>query len=196
MKNNIIKYLVCTGMALGFAASVQAISITGGLHMTGVSTLDNQNLGLATKATAFASVLTQPLTATGSYAGIGTDSVTFKPFSWNPSSAPIAALWKFTDLGTTWVYQFDLGTITGVTQNSSFLNISGTGNLTITGAGSPYTTTLGAWTFTISNPGGGNSQSFNFGFDSANNALPDGGMTVMLLGAALSGLALIRRKLA
>jgi hypothetical protein len=32
--------------------------------------------------------------------------------------------------------------------------------------------------------------------DTAATGVPDGGMTVMLLGAALSGLALIRRKLA
>jgi len=39
-------------------------------------------------------------------------------------------------------------------------------------------------------------ESFTFQTTSAANNVPDGGMTVLLLGAALSGLALIRRKLA
>lgn len=183
-------------MALGLAGTLQANQITGGLHMTGVATLDNADLGSATQATAFAGVTTQPLTASGSYFGILQDTVTFKPFSWNPSSAPINTLWSFADAGTGWTYTFDLATLSVASQSSSFLNITGDGTLNITGSGSPYTATSGSWSFTISNPGGASNSTFNFGFDSANNALPDGGTTVLLLGAALSGLALIRRKLA
>jgi VPDSG-CTERM motif len=71
--------------------------------------------------------------------------------------------------------------------------------LNITGTGPAYDATAGFWTFTISNAGGGNHDNFAFTF--ANNQttvipnVPDGGMTVVLLGAALSGLCLFRKKM-
>jgi hypothetical protein len=189
------KILLSGVLALGMAASAHATSITGGLHMTGVANLDNTMLGSATKVNSFAAVVTQPLTATGSYFGIGADAVTFAPFQWNPAVTPVNPLWSFVDAGTTWTYQFNLATMSVASQDNSFLNITGTGTLTITGAGSPYSTTFGSWSFTISNPGGAPNPTFNFGFDSANNALPDGGMTVGMLGIALTGLGLARRKI-
>jgi hypothetical protein len=53
-----------------------------------------------------------------------------------------------------------------------------------------FTDTPGTWIFSGNQSGG------TLSFSTSNGNVPDGGMTVMLLGAALSGLALIRRKLA
>jgi hypothetical protein len=50
--------------------------------------------------------------------------------------------------------------------------------------------TPGTWTVTLTQSGA----SFAFGSTAAPN-VPDGGMTLMLLGSALTGLALIRRKI-
>jgi hypothetical protein len=99
-------------------------------------------------------------------------------------------IWRF-DIGST-AYWFDLGSIQSVSQGydvhgNSFLDIVGMGTLDVTGSDP----TAGSYTLTA------NSASASFSFSSSNGAqVPDGGMTVMLLGAALSGLALIRRKLA
>jgi hypothetical protein len=191
----LLKSAALMSAVLGLVGSVQAIPISGGLHMVGGASLDSANLGSATKANSFTSVAALAFTGTGSYGGLApADPVTFKPFGWNPSTAPVLALWKFTDPNTGFTYSFDLATVSVASQSDTFLNLQGTGTLWITGPGSLYDPTFGNWTFTISNPSGASSASF--GFDSAVAAVPDGGTTVILLGAALSSLAMIRRKLA
>jgi hypothetical protein len=70
------------------------------------------------------------------------------------------------------------------------LELTGTGMFSIIG-GNPNDNTLGTWQLGFGESGA----SFTFQSTAA-TGVPDGGMTVMLLGAALSGLALIRRKLA
>ena len=74
--------------------------------------------------------------------------------------------------------------------------MTGSGTVSITGAGSPFETTAANWSFTITDTSGGSSGSFIFGFAQSDTAVPDGGITVALLGAALTGLSLIKRKLA
>jgi hypothetical protein len=88
------------------------------------------------------------------------------------------------------IYDFDLLTATGIYQNGS-LDLSGTGTLQITGDQD----TAGTWTLDVN--GGGDGDSFNF---DANNevpaiSVPDGSSTVMYLGASLTGIGLLRRKL-
>lgn len=177
------------------AASTQAIPITGSVDMSGTATLDSTLLGSAGSATAFTGVTVGGV-PTGSYAGTFGDSVTWKAFGWNPSTAPVTSLWSYHDIVTGFTYTFDLASVTVKSQDNTFLNLLGTGTLNITGVGSPYDATSGSWSFTISNPDGGAHANFAFTFANSQTAvLPDGGATVMLLGAALSGLALIRRKL-
>jgi hypothetical protein len=89
-------------------------------------------------------------------------------------------------------YEFDLNSVGVVTQNNTFLNLLGSGTLKATG----FTDTTGSWSFTISNPTGDPHATFAFTFaNSQTAAVPDGGMTAMLLGGALSVLAFIRRKI-
>jgi hypothetical protein len=53
-----------------------------------------------------------------------------------------------------------------------------------------------SWSFTSQDPASGsNPTSWSFSA-SANSVVPDGGATVILLGIALSGVALLRKKLA
>lgn len=191
-----IKTLGLTLAAVGvMAITAQAIPITGTVRMSGDVTLDTQNLATADAATAFAAV-TVVGSPTLAYSGTAGSSVTWKPFSWDPSSAPVNDLWSF--ISGLWTYTFDLASITTFSQNSSFLNMSGTGTVDITGPGSPYTTTAANWTFQITDSSGATAGSFVFGFSDSNTAVPsvpDGGMTVAMLGLALSGLGLMRRKL-
>ena len=190
MKSNILKYVACAAVTLGLAATVQAVQITGTVRMSGDVTLDTTSLATANNATAFAAV-TVVGSPTGSFAGTGGAVVTWKPFGWNPSTAPVPTLWTYIS-GLT--YSFDLGTITGFTRtDATLLFVQGTGTVRITG----FDPTAANWTFTITDSSAGTAGDFVFGFADSNTAVvPDGGATVMLLGAALSGLALIRRKLA
>ena len=178
-------------MALGLAATVQAIPITGVVDMSGTATLDSTTLGSATKATGFSAV-TIGGAPTGNYAGTFGTAVSWAAFGWTPFVAPAPQpLWSFVSAGKT--FTFNLTSATVVSQNNSFLNLLGAGTLTETG----FDNTSGSWSFTISNAGGAAHPDFSFTFANSQTAsVPDGGLTVALLGAALSGLALIRRKLA
>jgi hypothetical protein len=108
-------------------------------------------------------------------------------------------LWSFTDATTGFTYTFDLISDTISSQSSFFLNLLGTGTLSITGAGSTYSPTSGSWSFTVSNPTGGPHADFNFTFANSQTgvpSVPDGGATAMLLGVGLTSVALFRKKLA
>ena len=174
------------------AQGVQANTINGSIDIIGSAQLDNNNLGLAKEVVSFGNnVQVNDFTQTGAFVGTDGDSVTMTPFAWNPSSTPVDPLWTFTQ--GAWTYSFDLASLTVVSQSSTFLNITGLGSLDITGTGSPYTPTDGQWTFTISRSK--TSDNFNFGFDSTTSSVPDGGATVALLGSAMVGLSMLRRKI-
>jgi hypothetical protein len=172
---------------------VQAIMINGSIDMSGTATLNNNLLGSATAATAFSAV-TVGGTPTGAFSGTVGDSATWSAFSW-PSSTTVAPLWVFTDAGTGWTYSFNLDNVAVKSQDNEFLNLTGNGVLSIIGAGSPYDSTTGAWSFTISNPGGGAHANFDFTFANSQTAVPDGGATIALLGVGLLGLGALRRKI-
>ena len=191
MKSNIIKYLAATAAAIGMVASVQATAITGTIRMNGDVVLDQQDLATATAATGFSGV-TVSGSPTGSFTGTGGAAVTWAPFAWNPTTLPVGALWTFMSGGNT--YSFDLTSISGYSQDSTVLVVTGAGTVSISGGA--YDPTPANWSFTVTDTSGGTGGSFTFGFADSNTAVPDGGATAMLMGAALTGLALIRRKLA
>lgn len=182
MKKNL---LVMAGVvsAMALATAVQAMPIPAGseIDMSGTATLNNQYLGSATAVTGFSAV-TVGGTPTGVFSGVtaGT-SVSWNPFGWNPATTPVTPLWSFG------AYSFDLSSVTVVSQSNSYLNLAGSGVLNATG----YDPTQGSWSFTISNAGGGAHQTLNFTFANSQVSVPDGGMTVMMLGMALCGLALL-----
>jgi hypothetical protein len=191
MKRNLLKYFAVSAAALMAAGlmTVQATGISGEVDMSGTVTLNNTSLGSASAATAFSSV-TVGGAPTGNYAGTFGSSVTWSGFSW-PSVVTVSPLWTFISGGNT--FSFDLSSVAVVTQNNTFLNLLGSGTLKETG----FANTSGSWSFTISNPTGGSHADFMFTFaNSQTAAVPDGGTTVILLGAAISGLALLRKKIA
>ena len=187
MKN---KLFIIAGAILAMAATAHATKITGNIDMGGTATLDSQLLGSATKVTSFSSVRTGDGTGTGTFAGLDDLAVTWNAFGWNPSTTPVNPLWTFNNAGIT--YTLVLNNVSVDSQDNSFLNLLGSGVLSATG----YEDTAASWSFTISNSGGGSHANFKFTFaNSQTAAVPDGGTTVMLLGAGLSCLGLIRRKL-
>ncbi len=190
-----IKIAVPVAMGL-IALNASAIPISGTVRMSGDVTLDTQSLNTATKAS-FVNPAGSVSAGTGSYLGTAGASVNFANFTFFPlasQSTPVNPLWSFVSGGLT--YSFNLANINNVSLNDdTFLTMTGSGTVTITGPGSPFDTTAANWSFTITDTSGGSSGSFIFGFAQSDTAVPDGGMTVMLLGAALTGLSLIKRKL-
>jgi hypothetical protein len=192
MKN---KLKVLTGLAAGGMAvallcqQAQATPISGTIDMSGDVTLNSESLATATAATSFSAVSVS--SGTASFAGTSGAPVTFNPFTFGSvGSENVSPLWSFTVDSA--AYSFNLADISSIDATTTFLQIVGGGIVNVGGD-----MQAANWTFTITDSSGGNSGSFIFGFADSNTAIgvPDGGTTVILLGATLSGLCLIRKKL-
>jgi hypothetical protein len=184
MKN---KWIMIAGVITAMAVtSVQAIPITGGISLAGTYTTDTGNLNTADAFTSFSQVYVANVA--GSFLGAGITmyspgSVVMSIFSFNPfPAAGVPTLWK-TVAGT--FASFTLSSPISIVQGNDALTLRGVGTLNLTG----YDATPGNWIFTANQAGG------SFSFSSSNGSVPDGGSTAMLLGAALSAVALLRKKL-
>ena len=196
MKSNIRKCVASVALAMGMSLTMQAASITGGISLAGGPIgVNSGDLATGTAVTSFGVVHVSNVNGDFTPAVAGTLVTTTTGFTFLPGLSPSPALnvWSFAVGGNT--YSFDLGVINNVSQGvmangTHFLNISGSGTLHITG----FTDTPGSYIFTA------NSAAETFSFSSSNGAqppsVPDGGTTAILMGVALSGLALLRRKLA
>ncbi|MGC9942565.1 MAG: hypothetical protein ABSE48_12070 [Verrucomicrobiota bacterium] len=191
---NIFKAL--SGFTAGVATiavlcqQAQAGPISGTINMSGDVTFNTTSLATATDVESLAAVSVS--SGTQSFIGTGGAPVTFNPFSFSSTGTEnVSPLWSFTVAGT--AYSFDLADINTIDASATFLEIIGSG---IVNVGTSSQTAN--WTFTVTDSSGGNSGQFTFGFANSNTAIgvPDGGTTVILLGATLSGICLLRKKLA
>ena len=194
MKSNILKYMVSATLAVGMVSAVQAIPITGSIGFTGAFVQiggTSGNLGTAVSFTILNTVA-NPITihdATGAFVGAGAPIV-FAPsvgVNGNAPSLVNAQLWSVLNGLTTY-------SLTVTTEGQTFtsgiqLNLAGNG---ILHDGNAADDTAGVWQIGF----GVSGNSFTWQSTSSTSSVPDGGATVMLLGAAFSGLALLRRKLA
>jgi hypothetical protein len=128
---------------------------------------------------------------------VGSASGSFAPFvavndpvsivkPWSFVSGPISAFWTVDG------FTFDLTSSSIFAQGGSPATVSVTGSGTISGNG--FTATTGTWAFSTQDPSA--QALFTFSAAAGGQGLPDGGTTAILLGAALSALGLLRRKLA
>ena len=170
-------------VAAGFALSAQAIPITGQLNITGSGTYDHP-IGTATKITMIDDVLTGKGN-TGSFAGIPAMAPVTMQMSYvfNPSTS-------YDPLWSVGLFTFSLTSSHIEFQSSAGLLISGTG--TIFGPVG-FDPTPGTWSFSQQ---AGIGTTLTFSATTFSNQVPDGGMTVTLLGAGLVGLAAFRAKFA
>jgi len=192
--------MACAAMALGLAATVQAAQINGSIGFTGAYTQNDGTPGnlLTSTSMHIGAVAITPGSVTGDLLG---GSINGFPSTIYVNGG-IAA--NFPNIGSTgnelWAvftgskqYSF---WVTSETQDSlsttTQLNLSGIGYFS---DGIAADNTYGTWQLGFGQSGTPPIASFTFQTTSATN-VPDGGTTVALLGAALSGLALIRRKLA
>ncbi len=190
----ILAAVAAAALTLGSAQAAHiGTAITGDIDFAGQAFFDTNSLATATSVMNFRSSgefdnSADVTKATGEFADfVSTGDIASFPnvYTFNSPTSPLWTVGGFT---------FNLTSSTVVLQNSNFLTIKGTGILT----GNGYAATPGTWAFTSQQADGTSQDSFSF---SANTAavpgqVPDGGTTVALLGAALVGVAALRRKLA
>jgi VPDSG-CTERM motif len=180
------KWMITTAVAalLGFSATVQAVPIAGSIGVSGTYTLNGANLA---SSTSLAITSTSLGSALGSFSG---GALTFfaTPIGVNGAVGNLvnATLWTL-KAGST-IYTFTVTSEAQGATSPSSLALSGSGTVTDNVSGAD--TSFGAWQLNFGAIGG----SFTWQNTSGTN-VPDGGTTVLLLGAAFSGLGLLRRKL-
>lgn len=182
--------------ALACVAIANADPITGNIGFDGTATVNggaNVQLSAVTTISSITATVDDG-TQGGSYSSVpgGTLSpvVTFgTPITGIPSTPSLSGpLWSFTS--GAWTYSFDVSTISVTLQNANFLDLQGSGIAYITGAGSPYTATVGDWTLDLTSANGNRAVSFSFGANTAIPAVPDSGMTALLIGLGMGGIGL------
>src|SRR3984957_13491108 len=160
--------ILATGAAM-LAGQAAFANFTGAIDFDGGATID---AGL-TKFTSISATVEGGVDApTGAYARVPVNTApTVADFTFIPAPVSITPLWTF-PLGTT-TYSFDATSVTVVPVGPS-LRIFGSGIASITGLG----TQAGFYTITIGTSG----DNFTFGSTAATTGVPDGGLTVSMLG--------------
>ena len=168
-------------IASGFALSAQATLITGMLNIGGTAVYDHP-IGSATMVKMFVNAHAEGENS-GDFAGIAenTPIAMTSPYIFNPST-PTPNLWSVAG------FTFDLSSSTIITQSVNGILIVGTGTI----SGNGFDPTPGEWSFS-QQKGSGTRLSFSA---TTETPLPDGGMSLTLLGAGLVGLAAFRAKFA
>jgi hypothetical protein len=206
MKNltNAIRTILATGLVGSglFCQHAQATTINGTITFNGTltaqilngGTIDGINWGPPANTVS---------TVDGDYSSvpIGT-STTFTNFQWNSSTLAITSPsitpfveWTFTIGSTTYDFILDTPLTTGTITHTKVgrtnvwsVNVLGSGTAQITG----FEDTVGV--FTVSGTGNAAHLSFDASGIADGDPVPDGGSAVALLGIALTGLEILRRK--
>jgi VPDSG-CTERM motif len=171
--------------ALALTSAANAAYIDGKIDFGFLATLDAPNLSTATQVSNWDFVIATLVSGDFSaYVPQFSSPTTFTD-PWSFASGPVTPLWQIGG------FTFDLTSSSVVTQNSTFLNVVGSGFV----SGNSFDVTPGTWSFTITNEGGGVGNAFSF-VSSTSTSVPDGGTTFVLLGLSLLGLHGARRKFA
>ena len=189
MKNTFLKYMASVAVGVGMIVTAQATPFTGGISMFGDYSPDNHDLTLANKITISDAYVGLGAGArAGTFLAVAPGAVVsmWSPLFVDPAVVPAGYLWTVPAGADT--FYFKLNNLVTHDVSASSLTVYGQGWLT--SKSGTYGPTMGSYVLTLNSLGG------TFTFSSSNGALPDGGTTAILLGAALSGLALLRRKLA
>jgi hypothetical protein len=186
MKLYKILLAIVAAASVGLLSSAQATPITGMLNIGGTATFDTTSLATAHSAT-FSDALVLGGNS-GDFAGfaVGTP-VVMASYTFDPSTIT-NGLWSVNG------FTFNLtSSVVQLPRSATFLSVSGTGIIT----GPPgFDPTAGTWAFTSQNSSGRPHDTFSFSANTEGGAVPDGGMTLALLGTGLMGLAAFRAKFA
>jgi hypothetical protein len=174
-----------------FSQQAEAVQIQGNINFAGSVRFDTSSLATASRvitwkdANGNAGFSSVTAGSTDDFSGIaaGTQATMAPTWIFNPST-PTPGLWSVGG------FTFDLLSSTVVTQNATFLNITGTGII----SGNGFDPTAGTWAFSVQSAGGKTLTEFSFSANNNAQGVPDGGSAVALLGISLTGIEVLRRK--
>jgi hypothetical protein len=187
MKNKCFKMTAAVAAAVCIGGIAQAVPINGDITFVGGAQLNSSSAGTATEVLAWTGSggVGSPtvLTDDGSFAGIAANTAATFTAPWSFNSGPLANLW------TVGGFTFNLISSSIFSQggNPAGVIVDGTGTV----SGNGFTPTTLSWSFSASDPSAGTPPTFSF--QAAAGSVPDGGTTVMLLGAGLLALGLCRK---
>lgn len=166
---------------MAFTSTIQAVPLTGNIGFSGSATLNSSDANTATQ------VVSWGTNAIDSRSGVFVGFVTIGDVvalvsPWNFTSGAVANFWQVDG------FAFNLAS-SSATIGGGFINVVLAG--TVSGHG--YDPTAFTGSFQVANPSANGATVFTTRLSFA--SVPDGGTTILLLGAAFSGLALIKRKL-
>jgi VPDSG-CTERM motif len=170
-----------------FSQQAQANTISGTINFAGSARFDTNSLATATTVVTWINTHSEAGN-TGDFASIpmNTPAAFTAPWVFDSGGGiggPHPGLWSISG------FSFDLLSSTVTFRSSSALIIEGIGIV----SGNGFDPTLMQWSFTTQSAGGRTQATFSF---SANGvAIPDGGSAVALLGLALTGIEVLRRRL-
>jgi len=181
MKKTLYSFAGASLLTLVLVTHAIAIPITGSISFNGTPNFNILPISAATAITSYDSAWVAVGQQTGLYTAVpNLFPVTFSPFTFSPATQAINPLWTFMYGDLTYSFRT---TSTEADYNAALhiWNFGGNGVLHITG----FDDTVGAWNFSTGQIG----QSFYFGSAAAAApTVPDGGMTVSLLGLGLIGM--------
>jgi hypothetical protein len=184
---NILKLAAVAAVAFALTQTVQAVPVTGSIGFTGGVTIDKSSMGSATEVTSWVSPIV--LGTSGSFATVPNFTPTTFSGVWQFASGPIASFWS--------VGGFTFNLVSSYVVSQGF-GAGGLGYVVVNGSGmvsgNGYSSTYMSWSFTSQDPKSSSSPD-TWTFSASANTVPDGGATVILLGIALSGAALLRKRL-
>jgi VPDSG-CTERM motif len=173
-------------------ASVQANPISGSISMGGELNLDSSSFSSATQVTSWP--LVYVVADSGSFSSVAPLSlVSMSSSPWIFSPAPGVALNNLWSVGG---FTFSFASDT-VTASGPFLDISGTGTISDTSNDSSSF----VWNLSLEQPTTGGPTEFTFsagtqaGGGGGTGEVPDGGLTLAMLGIAFAGIEIFRRRL-
>jgi hypothetical protein len=192
MKNTLLT-LVGAAAILALAQTTQAVPIAGSIGFSGAVQLNTGDVTTATTAVNWFGTQITPFSTSGAFltefGSVGGQAVTVAS-PWNFSlGGAVANFWQ---VGSAPQFTFNLissSSLIQVISGTTFLNVFLSGTVSAIG----FDTTAFTGSFQVANPPANGITTFTERLSF--NSVPDGGTTVMLLGAALSGMALIKRKL-
>ena len=191
---NIIKLAGVMAVLLAWSQTIQATTLNGAIGFTGGVTYDTSSAATASQVTSWitpvANLVSGDFKTPAPFAITPGTAATFTSSIWNFNTvAPMNNFWSvggftFKLLSS---YVVSQGGTAGL---NGYVAVAGTGMV----AGNGYTDTYMSWSFTSQDPKAGSNPD-SWTFSASSNCIPDGGATVMLLGLALSSMALLKRKL-
>ena len=183
MKNTLKLIATVAIAAMAFTQTSSAVPITGTIGFSGTAQLDGSTVGTSTQVLSWG-VNTVGITS-GSFASVVSGSIVSLISPWSFNSGARTGFWSVGG------FTFDLSGSSVFQNAGGFLSV----NLVGTVYGNGYDVTALAGRVTIQDPSVSNGRTFNYTESLSFNSVPDGGTTALLLGSAMSGLALIRRKI-